>query len=111
MPDSVVDTVNKWGKRYQKEKKKKMGKFLDRLKPDFAWENDEYDTPEEAPIHPEINAEFLDVLMNGDDEERDLGLDDLEETDEEIVQRVSQTTGMQVSLGQRLRHVELLGMT
>ena len=56
MPNSVVDAVNKWGKRYQKEKKRKMGKFLDRLKRDFAWENDEYDTPEEAPIHPEISA-------------------------------------------------------
>ena len=45
MPDSVVDTVNKWGKIYQKEKKKKTGKFLDRLKRDFAWENGEYETP------------------------------------------------------------------
>ena len=72
-----------------------MGKFLDRLKRDFAWENDEYDVPEEAPIHPEISAEFPGVLMDGDDEERDLGLDDREETDEEIVQRVSQTTGVQ----------------
>ena len=36
MPDSVVDTVNEWGKKYQKEKKKKMGKFLDRLRRDFA---------------------------------------------------------------------------
>ena len=54
MPDSVVDTVNKWGKKYQKEKKKKMGKFLDRLIRDFAWVNDEYETPEEAPVEPEI---------------------------------------------------------
>ena len=76
MPDSVVYTINKWGKRYQKEKKKKMGTFLDRLKCDFAWENDEYETPEEAPIHPEISAEFPGVLMNGDDEEHDLGVDD-----------------------------------
>ena len=41
------------GKTYQKEKKKKMGKFLESLKRDFAWENDEYETPEEAPVHPE----------------------------------------------------------
>ena len=53
-----------------------MGTFLDRLKCDFAWENDEYKTPEEAPIHPEISAEFPGVLMNGDDEEHDLGVDD-----------------------------------
>ena len=45
MPDSVIDTVNKWGQKYQKEKKKKMGKFLDRLKREFPWENDEYDVP------------------------------------------------------------------
>ena len=80
MPDSVVDTVNEWGKKYQKEKKKKMGKFLDRLKRDFAWENDEYDIPEETPIHPEISVEFPGVLMDSDDEEHDLGPDDHEET-------------------------------
>ena len=28
MPDSVVDTVNKWGMKCQKEKKKKIGNFL-----------------------------------------------------------------------------------
>ena len=95
MPDSVVDTVNKWGKRYQKEKKKKMRKFLDRLKRDFAWENDEYETPEEAPIHPEISAEFPGVLMDDDDEERDLELGDREKNDEEMIQRISQTTGVQ----------------
>ena len=42
----------------------------------FAWENDEYDVPEETRVHPEINAEFPGILMNGDDEEWDLGLDD-----------------------------------
>ena len=57
------------GKTYQKEKKKKMGKFLERLKRDFAWENDEYETPEEAPFHPEISADFPGILMDGDDEE------------------------------------------
>ena len=31
--------------------------------------------------------------MNGDDEECDLGLDDHDETDEEMILRVSQTTG------------------
>ena len=31
VPNSVIDSVNKWGLKYQKEKKKKMGKFLDRL--------------------------------------------------------------------------------
>ena len=34
------------------------------------------------------------IFMNGDDEERDLGLDDHDETDEELIRRVSQTTGM-----------------
>ena len=72
-----------------------MENFLDRLKRDFAWDNDEYEVPEETPIHPEISAEFPGVLMDGDDEEHDLGLDDQEETDEEKVQRVSQTTGVQ----------------
>ena len=62
-----------------------MGNFLDRLKRDFAWENDEYDAPEETPIHPEISAEFPSVLMDGDDEEYDLGLDDHDETEEKIV--------------------------
>ena len=69
-----------------------MGKFLDRLKRDFAWENGEYEIPEEAPIHPEISAEFPGILMDGDGEEPDLGLDNREETDEEVIHRVSQTT-------------------
>ena len=93
IPDSVIDTVNKRGMKYQKEKKKK-GKFLDRLKRDFAWENDEYEIPEETLVHPEISAEFPGILMDGDDEERDLGLDDQDETDEEVIRRVSQTTGV-----------------
>ena len=55
---------------------------------------DEYDVPEETPIHPEISTEFPVVLMDGDDEERDLGLDDHDETEEELVQWASQTTGV-----------------
>ena len=66
-----------------------MGKFLARLERGFAWENDEYDIREETLIHPEINAEFPGVLMNGDDKEHDLGLDDQDETDDELIQRVS----------------------
>ena len=90
MLDRVIDTVNKRGQKYQKEKKKKMGKFLDRLKREFAWENDEYeyDIPEGTLVHPEIDAEFSGILMNGDDEERDLGLDDHDESDEELIRRV-----------------------
>ena len=49
---------------------------------------------EEALVHPEISTEFPGILMDDDDEERDLGLDDQEETDEEVIQRVSQTTGV-----------------
>ena len=94
MPDSVIDTVNKWRLKYQKEKKKKMAKFVDRLKCDFAWENDEYDIPEEALTHPEIDAEFPRVLLNGNEEHTDYGLDDHDETEEEQVRRVSQTTGV-----------------
>ena len=41
MPDSVVDSVNKWGLKYQKEKRNKVAKFVNRLKREFAWENDE----------------------------------------------------------------------
>ena len=50
MLDSVIDAVNKLGQKYQKEKKKKIGKFVDRLKREFAWENDEYDVPEETLV-------------------------------------------------------------
>jgi hypothetical protein len=32
MPDSAIDLVNKWGKRYQKEKKYDMTKYLNRSK-------------------------------------------------------------------------------
>ena len=92
MPDSIIDSDNKWGLKYQKEKKKKMGKLLDRLKRDFAWKNNEHDVPEEPLIHQEINAEFPGVLMNGDAEEQDMGLDDQDETNKEQVRRVSQTT-------------------
>ena len=33
--------------------------------------------------------------MDGDDEEHDMGHDDREENDEEVIQRASQTTGVQ----------------
>ena len=63
MLDSVIDAVNKLGQKYQKEKKKKIGKFVDRLKREFAWGNDEYDVSEEALVHPEIDAKFPGILM------------------------------------------------
>ena len=64
------------------------------MKHDFAWENNEYEIPEETLVHPEISAEFPGILMDGDDKERDLGLDDQDETDEEVIRRVLQTTGV-----------------
>ena len=45
-------------------------------------------------VHPENSAGFPCILMNGDGEERNLGLDDQDETDEEVIRRVSQTTGV-----------------
>ena len=88
-----------WTKREVKEAKlpRTLQSRVDRLKHDFAWENDEYDVPKETPIHPEISAEFPGVLMDGDNEEHDLGLDDHDETDEELAQRVSQTTWCRTS--------------
>ena len=41
MPDNVIMIVNAWGKRYQKEKKKKLLTFHDRNKQAFDWENEE----------------------------------------------------------------------
>ena len=40
------------------------------------------------------SADFPGILMDGDDKERDLGFDDREKTDEEMIQQVSQTTGV-----------------
>ena len=71
-----------------------MSKFLDRLKREFAWENNEYDIPEETLVHPEIDVAFPGILMNGDAEEHNLGLDDHDDTDVELIRKVSQTTGM-----------------
>ena len=56
--------------------------------------NTYYDVPEEPVIHPETPDEFLGVLMNENDEECDLGQEDQAETEEEQIQRVSQTTGV-----------------
>ena len=39
-------------------------------------------------IHPKIQAEFLGVLMDASDEERNLGLDDQVETEGEQIRRV-----------------------
>ena len=82
-------------KEVSEGKEEEDGKFFDRLKRDYAWENDKYDIPEETPIHPEISTEFPGVLMDGRNEEQHLGLDNHEETEEELVRRVSQTTGVQ----------------
>ena len=95
MPDRTVKKVNDWGLRYQKEKKKKMAKFLDRLKREFAWENDEYMPPEEELVHPEITAEFPGIVMDEKDEDCDMALEDHDENEEEQIRRVSQTTGVQ----------------
>ena len=48
VPSSVIDSVNKWGLKNQKETKTKMGKFLDRLKHNFTWENDESMTSQKS---------------------------------------------------------------
>ena len=53
------------GKEISEAKEEENGKFLDRLKHDFVWENDEYNVPEETPIHPEISTEFPGVSTHG----------------------------------------------
>ena len=63
MPDSARDLVNKWGKRYQKEKKYDLTEYLDRLKQRFAWDNDEYDIPEDDIPHTDILLIFLEFCL------------------------------------------------
>ena len=64
MPESAVDLVNKWGKRYQKEKKNKMVEYLNRLKQRFAWDNDKYDILEEETPHANIPAKFPGIVLD-----------------------------------------------
>ena len=45
-------------------------------------------------MHPEIPAEFPGILMDESDEDHDPALDNQDETDEEQIRRVSQTTGV-----------------
>ena len=94
MPDSAIKLVNKWGKRYQKEKKYDMTEYLDRLKKRFAWDNDEYDILEEETPHADIPAKFPGIALDHNDDVEPVS-ELYEETAEEQVRRVSRTTGVQ----------------
>ena len=93
MPDSAIDLVNVWGKRYRKSSNNGMIMFLNRLKERFAWDNDEYEIPVEDLPHPDIPVEFPGVILDTEDDVEPLSAL-LDETAEEEVQRVSKTTGV-----------------
>ena len=42
--------------------------FLNRLKEQFAWDNDKYEIPVEDLPHPDIPAEFPGVILDTEDD-------------------------------------------
>ena len=41
MPDHIIDLVNEWGQKYQKEEKKNKLEFLNPVQLQYDWDNDE----------------------------------------------------------------------
>ena len=81
------------GKRYRKSSNNGMIVFLNRLKERFAWDNDEYEIPVEDSPHPDIPTEFPGVILDMEDVVEPLS-ELLDETAEEEMRRVSETTGV-----------------
>ena len=66
---------------------------MDRLKKRFAWDNDEYDIVEDDTPHADIPANFPGISLDTNDDVEPVSKL-YEETAEEEVRRVSQTTGV-----------------
>ena len=70
-----------------------MTEYLNRLKQKFAWDNDEYNISEEEIPHANISADFPGIALDHNDAVEPIS-ELYEETAEEMVQRVSRTTGV-----------------
>ncbi|EJK60825.1 hypothetical protein THAOC_18763, partial [Thalassiosira oceanica] len=72
MPGRVMRRVNLWGKRSKQEKFGKTLSFLNRVKKEFDWENDDLDPveivqqAEEQRVHPEILDEMPGITCEED---------------------------------------------
>ena len=72
MPGGVIRRMNLWGKRSKKERYGKKLNFLNRVKKEYDWENDELDPmealehAEEQRVHPEVLAEFPGIMREED---------------------------------------------
>ena len=72
------------GETVPKRKKYDLIKYLDRIKKRFAWDNDEYDIPEDDIPHADISADFPEILLDDNDDVEPI-LELYEETAEEEV--------------------------
>ena len=61
MPDSAVNLVDKWGKRYQNE-------YMNWIKQYFAWDNNEYNILEEEVPHADIPTKFPGIILDQKDD-------------------------------------------
>ena len=61
MPDCIIDLVNKWGQKYQKEEKKYKLEFLNCVQLQYDWDNNKFDSTERLVVdnaHEDIVAWF-----------------------------------------------------
>ena len=89
----LIWSINGGNGIYQKEKKYDLTEYLDRLKQRFAWDNDAYDISKEEIPHTGISADFPGIALDHNDDVEPIS-ELYEETAEEQVRRMSQTTGV-----------------
>ena len=96
MPDSVVELVNDWGKRYQKTERKESIKFRNRNKEKYTWDNNEYEDDqmviENDCAHAGTPEEFPGIDIDNEDDRPAIEL--LDDTDEECVLMAAKEAGI-----------------
>ena len=100
MPGRVIRRMNLWGKRSKKERYGKKLNFLNRVKKEYDWENDELDPmealehAEEQRVHPEVLAEFPGIMREEDVPEGHAVADEPEQSPAQRATEVRATVGL-----------------
>ena len=69
MPDRVINLVNAWGRRYQKEEQMNKMEFLNRKKLKFDWDNDELNETDvllSNSVHDSTPAQFPGIELKNE---------------------------------------------
>ena len=96
MPDRVINIVNAWGRRYQKEEQLNKMEFLNNKKLKFDWDNDELNETDVLPsnsVHEGRPAQFPGIELENEIKVPGSAVTILSESAEQDVHGAAENTG------------------